>query len=109
MLRLSLNSRAKATTRKMPGHLVVESADSQTHTPGLTLDSLRRGRSATILALGGDDGVTRRLRELGFLPGVEVEMIGSAPLGDPLAVFVRGSRMALRRRDARRIFVAAAT
>ena len=73
-----------------------------------TLDHLRHGRRATILSLYGDDAITRRLRELGFLPGVDVEMIGHAPLGDPLAVFVRGSRMALRRRDARRIRVGVA-
>lgn len=71
----------------------------------LTLDALPPGGRGTILTLAGEDGITRRLRELGFLPGVEVEMIGRAPLGDPLAVFVRGSRMALRRRDARRIQV----
>lgn len=75
----------------------------------LTLDALSPGGRATIRALAGEDGITRRLRELGFLPGVEVEMIGRAPLGDPLAVFVRGSRMALRRRDARRIQIGIAS
>ncbi|MCB1598373.1 MAG: ferrous iron transport protein A, partial [Gammaproteobacteria bacterium] len=46
---------------------------------------------------------TRRLMELGLLPGEPVELIGRAPLGDPLAVLIRGTRVALRTRDARRI------
>jgi ferrous iron transport protein A len=74
-----------------------------------TLDSLAAGQTGTIVALDGDDGITHRLMELGFLPGTHVEVIGFAPLGDPVAVFVRGSRMAIRLRDARRIRVNPAT
>ena len=40
---------------------------------------------------------------MGLLPGEPVELIGRAPLGDPLAIFVRGSRLAVRKADARRI------
>ncbi len=74
-----------------------------------TLDTLASGQCGTIVNLEGDDGITRRLMELGFLPGTKVEVIGFAPLGDPVAVFVRGSRMAIRLRDARRIQVNPAT
>jgi len=74
-----------------------------------TLDTLVSGQCGTIVNLEGDDGITRRLMELGFRPGTKVEMIGFAPLGDPVAVFVRGSRMAIRLRDARRIQVNLAT
>jgi Fe2+ transport system protein FeoA len=75
----------------------------------LTLDTLASGQWGTIVNLDGDDGITRRLMELGFLPGTRVEVIGFAPLGDPVAVFVRGSRMAIRLRDARRIRVSPMT
>jgi ferrous iron transport protein A len=74
-----------------------------------TLDTLASGQWGTIVDLDGDDGITRRLMELGFLPGTRVEVIGFAPLGDPVAVFVRGSRMAIRLRDARRIRVSPMT
>ena len=74
-----------------------------------TLDTLASGQWGTIVNLDGDDGITRRLMELGFLPGTRVEVIGFAPLGDPVAVFVRGSRMAIRLRDARRIRVSPMT
>ena len=75
----------------------------------LTLDNLSAGDWGTIVALDGDDSITHRLLELGFLPGTRIEVIGFAPLGDPVAVFVRGSRMAIRLRDARRIRVNPAT
>jgi ferrous iron transport protein A len=74
-----------------------------------TLDTLTSGQCGTIVDLDGDDGITRRLMELGFLPGTMVEVIGFAPLGDPVAVFVRGGRIAIRLRDARRIRVNPAT
>jgi len=68
-----------------------------------TLDSLPAGASATIIELQGDDAATRRLMELGLLPGEPIELIGRAPFGDPLAVLIRGTRIALRSTDARRI------
>ncbi|REJ92900.1 MAG: iron transporter [Planctomycetota bacterium] len=73
-----------------------------------TLDSLRPGQTGTIVDLDGDEAELCRLREMGFLPGAIVEAIGSAPLGDPLAFFVRGSRLALRARDARKVRIATA-
>ena len=50
------------------------------------------------LAVGGAMGC--RLRDLGFLPGASVEALGNSPLGDPCAYQVRGTVIALRRRDA---------
>ena len=50
------------------------------------------------LAVGGAMGC--RLRDLGFLPGASVEALGKRPLGDPIAYLVRGTVIALRRRDA---------
>ena len=68
-----------------------------------SLDTLRPGHTATIAELDGADEAARRLMELGLLPGEQIELIGRAPLGDPLAVMIRGTRVALRMRDARRI------
>lgn len=70
-----------------------------------SLDALRPGNAAVIAELDGGDEAIRRLMELGLLPGEPVEMIGRAPLGDPLAILVRGTRIAVRARDARRIRV----
>src|SRR5262245_52780041 len=70
-----------------------------------TLDMLRSGQTATISALEGDGADIRRLLEMGLLPGETVELIGRAPLGDPLAVHVHGGRLAVRKADAKRIRV----
>ncbi len=62
-------------------------------------------RSARILSIGGDRAFRRRLLELGFLPGVEVTVVGVAPMGDPLELEVRGCRYSLRRAEAEAILV----
>jgi Fe2+ transport system protein FeoA len=73
-----------------------------------TLARLALRRPARIVSVGGDRGYRRRLLELGFLPGVEVTVLGAAPLGDPLDVEVRGCRFSLRRAEADVIAVASA-
>ena len=47
-----------------------------------------------------------RLRELGFVPGTEVEVIRRGPLGDPVELQLRGYRICLRRVDLRPLLVA---
>jgi Fe2+ transport system protein FeoA len=70
-----------------------------------TLDRLSPGQTAIISALDGEGARIQRLLEMGLLPGETVELIGRAPLGDPLAIYVRGSRLAVRKADARHIRV----
>jgi ferrous iron transport protein A len=50
--------------------------------------------------LEGPDEECRRLLDLGLTPGEEMAIVQSVPLGDPLVVLVRGTRLALRRREA---------
>lgn len=53
-----------------------------------------------------DERVTLRLKELGFLPGTQLTVIGFGLLGhDPLAVQVNGTKFALRRAEASKILV----
>ena len=53
-----------------------------------------------------DESVTLRLKELGFLPGVRLKVIGFGLMGrDPLAVQVNGTKFALRRTEASKIRV----
>lgn len=69
---------------------------------------LATGRPASvagILAAAPGD-VSTRLVELGFDDGADVEVLHRAPLGDPIAVRVDGSMVALRRALARLIVVA---
>ena len=50
---------------------------------------------------GPQDAIARRLRELGFVNGEEVEVVAKGPLGaEPLLVQVGFTRFALRRAEA---------
>lgn len=69
----------------------------------MTLDQLRPGQSGEIVRVEGCDGISCRLREMGFVPGESVRFLCAAPLGDPLNCIIQGSRVALRGREARRI------
>jgi ferrous iron transport protein A len=66
----------------------------------MTLADLAKGESRMVLSVRGKDVVTRRLMEMGLVPGVSVRMIKSAPFGDPLEINVRGYSLALRRNEA---------
>ena len=70
-----------------------------------TLDQLVRGNVAIISAVNGDDVVVQRLMEMGLLEGTRIELIGFAPLGDPLEIRVGDYRLSLRRSEAARVRV----
>jgi Fe2+ transport system protein FeoA len=65
-----------------------------------SLDELKLGQRAMIEAVGGDNPVVQRLLEMGVLEGEEIEVIGFAPLGDPMEVRLRDYRLSLRRKEA---------
>ncbi|MGN6089998.1 MAG: FeoA family protein [Actinomycetes bacterium] len=52
-----------------------------------------------------DAAASRRLFDLGFVPGAQVEVLRKAPLGDPVVYRVLGYEIALRRAQARCIRV----
>ena len=70
-----------------------------------SLDRLAPGHVSAVADVAGEDAVTLRLLEMGLTPGVQVRMIGRAPLGDPLEVELRGYRLSLRRGEAARVAV----
>jgi ferrous iron transport protein A len=70
-----------------------------------SLDQLALGQKARVVALEGDDVVVQRLLEMGMLEGEEIEVIGFAPLGDPMEIRLRGYRLSLRRTEAARVQV----
>jgi ferrous iron transport protein A len=70
-----------------------------------TLDQLPVGRSGVIESLRGPDELMQRLMEFGVLEGETIEVIGVAPLGDPVEVRLGNTRLSLRRREAAGITV----
>ena len=70
-----------------------------------TLNDLVDGQTVKIGCYKQTLGASRRLMELGLMPGVRVRFIKSAPLGDPIALDVEGRQLSLRREDAAQIYV----
>ncbi len=71
----------------------------------VTLDQISRGTPVRILDVTGDDTLAIRLMEMGLIEGERIELIGAAPLGDPLEFSVRGYRLSLRANEAKRVIV----
>ena len=72
-----------------------------------SLDQLRAGQRGRVVALAGGDALVQRLLEMGLFEGEEVEVVGFAPLGDPMEVRLRDHRLSLRRSEAARVQVEA--
>jgi len=71
----------------------------------VTLNQLAKGQLARIVNIAGDDAVSTRLMEMGMIDGEQIQLIGSAPLGDPLEFSLRGYRLSLRSGEAQRVEV----
>jgi ferrous iron transport protein A len=69
-------------------------------TPQLSLAGLPAGVPARVVAVDGSRPVSRRMMEMGLVPGARVSVVKAAPLGDPLHIRVRGYDLALRRSEA---------
>lgn len=70
-----------------------------------TLTDLPIGEKAKVLSVNGNNQITKRLMEMGVVPGASVRVIKSAPFGDPLEIRVRGYHLAMRKSEASRIEV----
>ncbi|HMU35090.1 MAG: ferrous iron transport protein A [Acidobacteria bacterium] len=70
-----------------------------------TLNTLPIGACGRVTAVNGDSRITRRILEMGIIPGVLVQLIKSAPFDDPIEVSVRGYSLAMRRSEAAAIEV----
>ena len=70
-----------------------------------TLNELPLGTWGAIVEVQGADDVSLRLLEMGMTPGVQVRVLGVAPLGDPLELELRGYRLSVRRSEAARVAI----
>ncbi len=68
------------------------------------LSDLRVGQRGRILALGAVNN-QRRMLDMGLVPGALIEVVRTAPLGDPIEYRVKGSSLSLRKDEAREVLV----
>lgn len=71
------------------------------------LADLAIGQDATVVAVDTSAPAGRRLADLGLLPRTAIRAVRRAPLGDPTVYEFRGTRLCLRRSEARRVSVRA--
>jgi len=67
------------------------------------LSDLAIGCCGVVVAVAGERELRRRLLEMGFCNGAQVEVIRRAPLGDPIEFRLRGYHLSLRDEQARHV------
>src|SRR5262245_44406576 len=71
----------------------------------MKLSVVEIGVAARVERVDGSGAFRRRLMELGLVPGTRVEVVGIAPLGDPMELLVRGASLSIRRSEAETVQV----
>lgn len=69
----------------------------------MTLNELKLNETGYIKDLKCNDGVKRRLLDLGLIKGTKVVPVFVSPSGDPTAFEIRGSVIAIRVEDTKLI------
>jgi ferrous iron transport protein A len=65
-----------------------------------TASQLKLGEKVIVRNIDFSHPSARRILEIGFTPGQQIELMNSSFFNDPLAFSVRGSLIALRRNEA---------
>ena len=71
----------------------------------MPLNQCEPGISAKVLALRLSGQKRRRMLDLGLIPETIVKTLQRSPSGDPTAYLIRGTVIALRSEDAKKIMV----
>lgn len=71
----------------------------------MSICDLKIGDQAIISNIEGNEKLTKRLLSLGCIEGTSVKLKRKAPLGDPLIITFRGFDIALRKKDAKKIYI----
>ena len=71
----------------------------------MLLSEMKEGQTGTVVHVGGNGILRRRILEMGILKGTEVYIEKYAPLKDPLELIVKGYHISLRVEEAARITV----
>ena len=66
----------------------------------MTLKEVKPGNSVTIRRLNSTGSVKKKLMDMGLTKNTEVYIRKVAPLGDPIALTVRGYELSIRKADA---------
>lgn len=70
-----------------------------------TLREIPCGQTVTVVRLGGEGALKRRIMDMGITKGTSLYVRKVAPLGDPVEITVRGYELSIRKSDAENILV----
>jgi ferrous iron transport protein A len=71
----------------------------------LMLSEVETGKKVQIVKVEGNNGLKRRILDMGLVPGTIVSMERKAPLNDPVAIWFRGYELSLRLSEAESVIV----
>lgn len=71
----------------------------------MTLNELKIGKKAKVIAVNGQGALRHRLLDMGITPKTEIMIRKVAPMGDPIEIHLRGYELTLRIEDAKNIEV----
>ena len=74
----------------------------------MTIISMRKmaaNQIGTIARVKGGGEVGVRIREMGLVPGADIQIVGRAPLNDPVHIKLYGNNLTLRNNEADHIMV----
>jgi Fe2+ transport system protein FeoA len=69
------------------------------------LSDLLVGQTGRIMKLATEGVFRQRLMEMGLVRGELIEVVRTAPLGDPVEYQIKGYRISLRKREARLVMI----
>lgn len=69
-------------------------------TTAIPLRQLSLGSQARIVSVSAAGELGRRIRDMGLVPGTTIEIVGRAPLRDPVALRLKGFTLSLRNSEA---------
>lgn len=73
----------------------------------MTLKEAGIGSTVTVVKVGGEGALKRRIMDMGITKGTQIYVRKVAPLGDPVEINVRGYELSIRKSEAENILLEA--
>lgn len=75
------------------------------HSEQISLRQVNIGETVEVVSIKAQGELGRRIRDMGLIPGANLQITGRAPLKDPVAIRLQGFTLSLRNNEADHIFV----
>lgn len=98
---LEFNAHEVSLGYELASKIIVETQSEQI----ITLDKVKIGDTVEVTKMGATGDIRFRLLDMGLVKGVQLRVIRSAPLGDPIEVLINEFNLSLRLEEAKNIEV----